>query len=83
MKPKEAKRFIDLVHAGRWAALATVGKDGPLASMVAYAPEVDFSVFYLHLSGLARHTDHLLRDGRGSLVISEPEAGVRDPQTRV
>lgn len=70
-----------LIRAHRWAALATVGEGGALASMVAYAALPDLSRLVLHLSRLAPHTRNLLADPRAALVISEPDDGRDDPQT--
>ena len=70
-----------LISSQRWAALATLSGDGPLASMVAYVPEFDFGGFLLHLSHLAAHTRNLLHDARASLVITQPDSGEGDPQT--
>lgn len=69
-----------LVLAHRWAALATLGENGPSGSMVAYAPQPDLSGLLLFLSGLSEHTGNLVRDPRVTLVISETDSGVGDPQ---
>ena len=70
-----------LVIAHRWAALATLGEDGPAASMVAYAPESDLSSLVLFLSGLSEHTRNLIAHPRVALVVSEVDPGSGDPQT--
>lgn len=70
-----------LLMAHRWAALATLGEDGPAASMVAYAPGPDASSLVLFLSGLSAHTRNLITEPRVALVISEPDPGDGDPQT--
>jgi putative heme iron utilization protein len=70
-----------LILDGRWAALATSTPDGPLASMVAYAPEPDLRGLFLFLSSLSEHTRNLIRDPRVSLVVTEPDSGTGDPQT--
>ena len=69
-----------LVIAHRWAALATLGEDGPAASMVAYAPESDLSSLVLFLSGLSAHTRNLITEPRVALVISDNDPGTEDPQ---
>lgn len=74
-------RLIGLIRAQRWAALATVGHAGPMASMVAYAPEPDLSALLLYLSRLAAHTGNLIEQPVASLVIGEPDPGEGDPQT--
>lgn len=69
-----------LVVEERWAALATVGDDGPSASMVAYASEPGALALVMHLSGLAAHTRELRSAPRASLAISRPDSGQGDPQ---
>ncbi len=82
MKPLDEARLARLVGSTRWLAMATRGSGGePLVSWVAWAPEADFSAFYLHLSRLARHTRNLLENGAISLALSEPDDGRADPQT--
>lgn len=71
-----------LVMSHRWAALATLGADGPNASMIAYASTRDVSSLLLYLSGLSEHTRNLMADPRVSMVVSEPVSNnVGDPQT--
>jgi putative heme iron utilization protein len=70
-----------LVISHRWAALATLGANGPAASMVAYAPTRDASRLILFLSGLSEHTRNLINEPRVSLVVSEADPGRGDPQT--
>ena len=83
MAPKdETAAAAALLREQRWAALASLGRDGrPLASMVAYALEPDLSALYLHLSRLAAHTGNLLAAPEASLAVSEPDPGNGDPQT--
>ncbi len=70
-----------LLRETRWAALATVGAHGPLATQVAWDPDPDLVGGRLHLSRLAAHTRHLLADPGASLSLSEPDDGRQDPQT--
>ena len=77
----EIQRVRDLIGQQRWAALATQGDSGPIASQDAYAIESDFSGFLLHLSRLAAHTRALLIHPAVSLSIAEPDDGREDPQT--
>lgn len=70
-----------LMMGQRWAALATLGEDGPAAAMVAYAPAPDSNSLLLFLSGLSEHTRNLAAGTRVALVISETDAGTGDPQT--
>lgn len=78
---EEKHHLMHLIRSQRWAALATLSEEGPLASMVAYVPEPGFGGFLLHLSRLAAHTRNLLHDARASLVITQPDSGEGDPQT--
>ncbi len=70
-----------LVRTTRWAALATVGGQGPLVTQVAWAPDADLAGGLLHLSRLAAHTRHLLADPRAALSLAEADDGREDPQT--
>lgn len=81
MDPDLALQLATLIRRQRWAALATLGPDGPEASHVAYAIEGAFDGVLLHLSQLAAHTKQLLADPRASLAIGEPDDGRADPQT--
>ena len=82
METTERERLARLLRGGRWAALATHGDGGPLATMVAYACEPGFAGFLLHLSQLSAHTRNLLASPFTSIAISEPDSDrVRDPQT--
>ena len=75
-----AREARALLHAQRWAALATLDSGAPLASMVAYALDEEHRGLLLFLSQLAQHTKNLLADPRASLVVSEPDTGDGDPQ---
>jgi len=80
--PPEALDAVRLINAGRWAALATVGDRGPLASMVSYAVEPGLSGLLIFISRLARHTRNLESGSGASLVVSMPDhPEVLDPQT--
>ncbi len=61
--------------------LATVGADGPDAG---YAPCVldDDHAACIFVSELARHTRHLLSDGRASVLFIEAEGDARNPFAR-
>lgn len=82
MNQEQKLVLAKLIRQQRWAALATVDAEGqPLAAMVAYAFNEDFSAFYIHVSQLSQHTKHMLAQPRISLVIGEPDIGGGDPQT--
>jgi hypothetical protein len=71
---------VTLVQQQRWAALATVGDEAPLASMVAYAVEPELGGLLFFLSQLAAHTRHLLAHPQTSLAVTAPDTGDGDPQ---
>lgn len=77
---KTQSRLQALIDDHRWAALATLGENGPEVSWVAYVAEPDWSGFLLNISLLAAHTRNLLKDSRASLAISEIERAGDDPQ---
>lgn len=70
-----------LLLGHRWAALATLGDDGPASSMVAYAPAIDLTSVLMFLSGLSEHTRNLIAHPQVALVVSEADPGSGDPQT--
>lgn len=80
MQEEDRRQVAELIRRQRWAALATQGVDGPVASMVAFCVEPDFGGLLLHLSRLAVHTRNLLVRPAASLVIGEPDSGDGDPQ---
>lgn len=80
-KSEQLPRLISLLQHYRWAALATNDNKGkPEASMVAYALDHRHPTLYLHLSHLASHSRNLDHRPDASLVISEPDSGIGDPQ---
>lgn len=81
MNRADAALCLDLLTTRRWAALATIGTDGPFASMVAFALDRNRAAVLLHLSTLAPHTANLTVSGRAGLVVSQPDDGTGDPQT--
>ena len=70
-----------IVTNERVAALATLRQGAPLASLVSFLPQPDFSGFVLRLSRLAWHTQDMEKDARVSLMIAERDDGRADPQT--
>jgi heme iron utilization protein len=83
MLNEELAVIARLLRTQRQAALGTNAEDGaPFVSMVACAPEPDFSGILLHLSSLSPHTRHLRRDPRAALLLCEPDGPhVADVQT--
>ena len=80
----ESRRLLgSLIRSQRIAHLATLRDGAPMVSMTLYMPEADFSVFYVHVSQLAWHTQDMQRDARVALSISERDDGRADPFTLV
>ena len=77
----EILKVSGLLNEQRWAALAVQDHAKPLASMVAFVADPNAQNILLLLSELARHTQCLRRSGMASLVISETDTGIGDPQT--
>jgi putative heme iron utilization protein len=69
-----------LIRGQRIAALGTLRQGAPLVSMVLYLPSPNFSALYLHVSGLAWHTQDMLSDPRVSLSIVQADDPASDPQ---
>ena len=70
-----------LIRSTRIAALGTLHDGEPNLAMVAYAYADDFSVFYIHVSRLGKHTTDMETDLRVSLLIADTDDGRADPQT--
>jgi putative heme iron utilization protein len=78
----ETSAFLaGLLRKQRVAHLATLRGGAPMASMTLYMPEKDFSVFHVHVSRLAWHTQDMLQDPRIALSIAETDDGRADPFT--
>lgn len=78
-----ASLLAQLIRGQRIAALGTLRQGAPLVSMVLYLPSPNFSALYLHVSGLAWHTQDMLADPRVSLSIvqtDDPANPASDPQ---
>jgi hypothetical protein len=70
-----------LIRKERIAHLGTLRAGAPLASMTLYLPGETFAAFFVHVSGLAWHTQDLLQDPRVALSIAETDDGRADPFT--
>jgi putative heme iron utilization protein len=79
MDTDAAKLLNKLIHKERIAHLATLRSSAPMVSMTLFVPESDFSLFYLHISRLAWHTQDLLQDPRCALSIAQTDDGRPDP----
>ena len=81
MDADSQRTLAQLLRTQRVAALGTLRDGMPFVSSVGYAAAPDFAAFYLHVSGLAYHTQALRQDPRVGLLISEPDTGTRNLQT--
>lgn len=81
MSAEEAKLLSKLLHKERVAHIGTLRDGAPMVSMTLFAPESDFSAFYVHISRLAWHTQDLLQDPRVALSIAQNDDGRADPFT--
>ena len=70
-----------LIRRQRVAHLATLRQGAPMASMTLYLPAADFSLFHLHVSRLAWHTQDMAQDARVALSIAQTDDGRADPFT--
>lgn len=70
-----------LISKERLAHLGTLRNGAPMVSMTLYLPERDFSVFYVHVSRLAWHTQDMAHDPRVALSIAETDDRRADPFT--
>jgi heme iron utilization protein len=70
-----------LLRKERVAHLATLRSGAPMVSMTLYLPDEIFSVFYVHVSRLAWHTQDMLHDPRVALSIAETDDRRADPFT--
>lgn len=73
--------LAQLIRTQRVASLGTLRDGAPFVSLVLFAPAVDFSAFYVHISTLARHTRDIQADPRVSLMIAQTDDRAVDPQT--
>ena len=80
-EPGTFEALAHLLRRERIAHLATLRGGAPMASMTLYLPAPDFSLFYVHVSRLAWHTQDMLADARVSLSIAETDDRRADPFT--
>ncbi len=80
LDPDTGRTLRKLLRGQRVAALGTLRQGAPLVSIVLYLPAPDFSVFHLHVSRLAWHTQDMMADARVSLSVAATDDGSRNPQ---
>ena len=79
---KQNKQLLSqLIRTQQIASLGTLDEKQPMVSMVAYTVSDDFSSFYIHISGLAKHTKHIAQNPWVGLMICESLKSGQDPQT--
>ena len=81
MDQQSEQTLARLIRSTRIAALGTLHDGEPNLAMVAYAFAQDFSVFYIHVSKLGKHTKDMESDPHVSLLITEADDRRPDPQT--
>jgi hypothetical protein len=81
MDAETGRSLSRLVRKERVAHLATLRSGSPMVSMTLYMPADDFAAFYVHVSGLAWHTQDMQHDARVALSIAETDDRRADPFT--
>src|ERR1051325_4303045 len=81
MDEQSERTLARLIRETRVAALGTLHDGEPNLAIVAYSFAEDFSVFYIHVSRLGKHTTDMENDPRVSLLIAETDDRRADPQT--
>lgn len=71
--------WVGLAEEVRTGVLLTLRNGRPFGSHVPYVFGEQWTRAYIHVSGLALHTGHLLQDSRVGLFISEPDRPEKNP----
>jgi heme iron utilization protein len=71
--------WAKLAEEIRTGVLLTLRNGRPFGSHVPYVFGEDWTRAYIHVSRLALHTEHLLRDPRVGLFVSEPDRPGKNP----
>jgi putative heme iron utilization protein len=71
--------WIKLAEEVRTGVLLTLREGRPFGSHVPYVFGEHWTRAYIHVSRLALHTEHLLRDPRVGLFVSEPDRQGKNP----
>lgn len=71
--------WLKLAEEVRTGVLLTLKNGRPFGSHVPYVFGEDWTRAYIHVSRLAMHTEHLLRDPRAGLFVSEPDLPGKNP----
>jgi len=81
MDPASELTLARILRHTRIAVLGTIHNGEPNLAMVAVAIASDFSVFYIHISKLGKHTGDMEKDPHVSLLLVEADDHRPDPQT--
>ena len=81
MDEQSKEKLIQLIQTQQIASLGTSVQGQPLVSMVLYGVSVDFTMFHVHISQLAKHTQNIMANPRVSLMICESVRTNINPQT--
>lgn len=73
--------WLRLAQEVRTAVLLTMRNGRPFGSLVPYLFGTDWTHAYIHVSGLALHTQQLRDDHRVGLFIAEPDGPGRNPSS--
>ena len=71
--------WVKLAEDVRTGVLLTLRDGRPFGSHVPYVFGEHWTRAYIHVSRLALHTEHLLRDSRVGLFVSEPDRPGKNP----
>ena len=71
--------WLKLAEEVRTGVLLTLRNGRPFGSHVPYMFGENWTRAYIHVSRLALHTEHLLRDCRAGLFVSEPDLPGKNP----
>ena len=71
--------LANLAEEVRTGVLLTLRNGRPFGSQVPYVFGEHWTRAYIHVSRLALHTEHLLRDPRVGLFVSEPDRPGKNP----
>ena len=71
--------WANLAEEVRTGVLLTLRNGRPFGSHVLYVFGEQWTRAYIHVSGLALHTGHLLQDVRVGLFVSEPDRPEKNP----
>ncbi len=73
--------WVKLAEEVRTGVLLTLREGRPFGSHVPYVFGEHWTRAYIHVSRLALHTEHLLRDPRVGLFVSEPDRQGKNPSS--